>query len=216
MKKFILLIAVFLVSIGMKAHQADVSTTMLVEKENGTWILQISSSLTAFQHEIRTQFSETPYKTPEEFQQMVLEHIKNQFHFEFNGGQEITLNNGVVSLGHETKVVFEVLGIPKDISSIVLQNKIFGNVHKSQSSLLLLKEGFTKDRFVLDDDNNHTISLTAAGTSFVQQDATEASLSSFEIVLIALVLLSIVFLVAKIVQGKKEDPLPPFTLKKVV
>ena len=107
-------------SLGMKAHQADISTTMLVEKENGTWVLQISSSLTAFQHEIRTHFAETPYETPEEFQQMVIEHIKNNLQLSFNDSQNITLGKGDVRLGHETKVVFQVFGIPSDIKSVLV------------------------------------------------------------------------------------------------
>jgi hypothetical protein len=173
-------------SIGMKAHQADISTTMLVEKENGTWVLQISSSLTAFQHEIRTHFAETPYETPEEFQQMVIEHIKNNLQLSFNDSQNITLGKGDVRLGHETKVVFQVFGIPSDIKSVLVKNTVFDAIHRSQSALVLLKEGFNKEQFVLNDANNHTVELQVNGNEFAEVEENNTSLISAGLLLIVI------------------------------
>lgn len=194
MKKFIVIIAVFLVSLSMKAHQADISTTMLVQKENDTWVLQISSSLTAFQQEIRTHFAETPYETPEEFEQMVIEHIKNNLHLSFNDSQNITLGNGVVRLGHETKVVFQVFGIPSDIKSAWVQNTIFKDIHRSQSALVLLKEGFNKEQFVLNDANYHTLELQVDGNEFVEIEKNNNSLFSTGLLLIAIAAIAALFL----------------------
>jgi len=149
MFKTIFFLFFFLTSITAKAHQPDVSTTMLVEKENNVWILQISASLTAFQQEIRTHYSETPYKTPDEFRQMVLEHIKKNLTIRFNKEQEITLSAGIVKLGHETKVVFEVFGVPTNINSVYVKNTAFKEIYKNQSALVLLKDGFNKEHFVL-------------------------------------------------------------------
>lgn len=149
----------------VKAHQADVSTTMLVERENNTWVLQISASLTAFQQEIQTHFFETPYKTPEEFQQMVLEHLKNNLFINFNG-KNISFGNGVVLLGHETKVVFEVFGIPSDVQTVEIKNAAFQDINKNKSSLVLLKKGFNKEHFILNNANNHTLQLYVEGTTF--------------------------------------------------
>ena len=173
-------------SLGMKAHQADISTTMLVEKENGTWVLQISSSLTAFQHEIRTHFAETPYETPEEFQQMVIEHIKNNLQLSFNDSQNITLGKGDVRLGHETKVVFQVFGIPSDIKSVLVKNTVFDAIHRSQSALVLLKEGFNKEQFVLNDANNHTVELQVNGNEFAEVEENNTSLISAGLLLIVI------------------------------
>ncbi len=166
MYKKILFIGLLFITLAAKAHQADVSTTMLVERENNTWVLQISASLTAFQQEIRTHFSETPYKTPEEFQQMVLYHIQNNLHISFNG-KDISFGKGVVKLGHETKVVFEVFGIPSEINSVLVKNSAFKDIHRNQSALVLFKEGFNKKHFVLNNDNNHTLELKVNGKGFV-------------------------------------------------
>lgn len=195
MKNFILFIVIFMLSVTMKAHQANASTTMLVEKENGTWVLQISSSLTAFQQEVRTHFSDTPYETPEEFRQMVLQHIKNNLHIIFNDNQEITLSNGIVQLGHETKVVFEVFGIPSGIKSVVVKNTVFEDINRSQSSLILLKEGFKKEHFVLNNTNNHMLALRVDGNEFVEIVENDSSLFSSGLILVFIAVIAALFLV---------------------
>ncbi len=207
MKKYILLLFAGLFSMVSFAHSPSTSTTMLVEKENNTWVLQINASLTAFQQEIRTHFAETPYKTPEEFQQMVLEHIKNNLHFRFNGGENITLGKGVVKLGHETKVVFEVFGIPTEINKVLVTNTAFKDIHRNQSKLLLFKESFSKEQFILNNANNHTLKLLANENKFVEVKESEASMFSSGILLIALGAVAIVFLAFNVRGRKKINPI---------
>jgi len=216
MYRRILFICFLFMVLTVKAHQADVSTTMLVEKQNNSWVLQISASLTAFQQEIRTHFADTPYQTPEEFRQMVLEHIKNNLHISFNGVGNISLSNGVALLGHETKVVFEVFGIPSEINSVLVKNSAFKDIHKNQSALLLFKEGFSKDQFILNEANNHTLALEVSGNEFVEAGRNEASLFSSStafvllgmsaIVLLGVSVLGIGYLFKKF-KSRKEIPL---------
>lgn len=176
MKKFMLWLAALWFTMVSFAHNPDVSTTMLVDNGNNGWVLQISASLTAFQQEIRTNFAETPYKTPEEFQQMVLEHIKSNLHISFNEGKAISLENGAVKLGHETRVVFQVSGIPSDIHSVLVKNSTFKDIYRNKSTLFLLKEGYKKEHFVLNNDNDHTLSLAVNGKEFVEVGKNEAGL----------------------------------------
>lgn len=211
MKKYMLWLAAFWFTMVSFAHNPDVSTTMLVEKENNSWVLQISASLTAFQQEIRTHFADTPYETPEEFQQMVLEHIKNNLHIGFNGGEAISLENGAVKLGHETRVVFQVSGIPSDIHSVLVKNSTFKDIHRNQSTLFLLKEGYTKKHFVLNNDNDHTLSLGVNGKEFVVVGKNEAGLfsSNAGMVLLgvmALMALGILLLGIGCLVHKDSDP----------
>ena len=216
MYRRILIICLLFMVLTVKAHQADVSTTMLVEKQDSSWVLQISASLTAFQQEIRTHFAETPYQTPEEFQQMVLEHIKNNLHISFNGVGDISLTNGVVILGHETKVVFEVFGIPSEINSVLVKNSVFKDIRKNQSALFLFKEGFSKEQFVLNEANEHTLELVVSGNEFVEAGLNEASLFSSiigvillgvsAIVVLGLSVLGLGFLFKKF-KSRKEIPL---------
>lgn len=206
-KKIIFSLAL-LATLTANAHQPDISTTMLVEQENKTWVLQISASLTAFQQEIRTHFADTPYKTPEEFQQMVLEHIKNNLTIIFNDGQDIRLSEGRVILGHETKVVFEVFGVPSDFKSVLVKNSAFKDIHHNQSALVLLKKGFNKEHFVLNDDNNHMLNLVANDNKFVVETKSEASFFTYKTVLILLGIFALSlltkFIITKITRNEKQ------------
>jgi len=40
----------FISALWFAPHSPDVSSTMLVEQKDGTWVLQIRSALTAFKH----------------------------------------------------------------------------------------------------------------------------------------------------------------------
>tara|TARA_R110000868_G_scaffold118085_2_gene313399 strand:- start:297 stop:929 length:633 start_codon:yes stop_codon:yes gene_type:complete len=154
---------------GVYAHQADVSTTMLVQRENGTWILQVSASLTAFQYQVKANNPDNPYKTPEEFKEMVIEHLKNNLSFVFNGNISPSLQNAQVILGHETKVVFEVVGIPENIVDVAISNSSFKGIHKNQSKLLFFKNGFQKEVFTLNDANDHSLTLIAGQDKFTEK-----------------------------------------------
>jgi hypothetical protein len=165
-----LLIALFFVSLSLQAHQADASTVLLVEQDNGSWVLQISGALTAFQHEIKTMYPDQEYKTPEEFKQLVIDHVKNNLSFLFNDNSTYSIKSTQVQLGHETKVVFELSGIPEKLNTVVVTNTIFKEVYKNQSTLFFFKNGLTKTKFVLNNDNQHTLKLKVEGNSFVQQE----------------------------------------------
>ena len=202
MKKYISVCIVVLCSMLGYAHNPDVSTTMLVEKENNIWVLQISSSLTAFQQEVRTHFSKTPYKTPEEFQQMVLEHIKNNLEISYNNGSKINFGQGIVKLGHETKVVFEVFGIPSNLQSLQVTNTTFKDIGKSQSALFIFKDGFSKDQFILNNENEHSLELKASGNKFIESNKLKASFNSTFAIIIVISLLAFSFIVQKTILSK--------------
>ncbi|MBU2938570.1 hypothetical protein KO494_03360 [Lacinutrix sp. C3R15] len=188
-----IIVFVFLfINISAFAHQPETSTTMLVEKENNTWILQISASLTAFQQEIKTLFPE--YNTPEEFKQMVIEHVKNNIEIIINNNQNIELSSGIVKLGHETKVVFEVLGVPSEIKNVSVKNSTFKDVFNNKSALVLLKNGFKKEHFVLNNKNNHTLKLVANQNNFVVKTIKEANFFSTKRLFVLLGILSVALL----------------------
>ncbi|MEB8329040.1 hypothetical protein OO009_06700 [Flavobacteriaceae bacterium KMM 6897] len=203
MYKKIFILGLLFMAMTVRAHQADVSTTMLVEQENNSWVLQISASLTAFQHEIRTHYADTPYKTPEEFQKMVLEHITNNLQISFNDGTPISLSSGIVKLGHETKVVFEVFDIPSEINSVLVKNSAFKDIHRNQSALMLFKKGFSKKHFVLNDSNNHTLALVVSDHEFVEAGNNEASFFLSYFGLLCIGLLGIGYLLYNVFGSKK-------------
>lgn len=203
MKKYISVLVAGLFSVASFAHNPEISTTMLVEKENNVWVLQLSASLTAFQQEIKAHYAETPYKTPEEFQQMVLEYVKQNLHISYNDGEDVTFSKGIVKLGHETKVVFEVFGTPTDIKSASITNTVFEDIHRSQGALVILKEGFQKKQFILNGTNDYTIALQADNNQFTQVFEQKASMLSSIIILSLISIIGIGFLMITILKRRK-------------
>ena len=151
---------------SIKAHQPDLSSTMLVEQGENTWVLQIRAALTAFEYEIENHFGKDSYATPEEFQELVVKHIRENTSILLNDNDVVTLENGLVKLGHETSVTFEVVGTPSIIQSLEVQNKSFSNISRNQSALIVVKKGFAKDQFILDKNNSHTAKLKVKDSKF--------------------------------------------------
>lgn len=141
-----------------KAHQPDLSSTFLVEQEKGEWIVHIRSALTAFEYEVNTNFGIDSYKTPKEFKELVIEHIKENVKIQFED-DEVDLTSPMVQLGHETNIVFKIVNRPWKHGKLHIQNRAFQNINKNQSALIVQKKGLTQNQFFLNQRNNHQVSL---------------------------------------------------------
>lgn len=148
------------------AHQPSVSSTILSQQDDNSWILQIRSPLSAFEYEIKKNYGESSFSTPAEFQNLVLSHILKNVSIQVNGVKTVTLQNGFVKLGHESNVVFEAVGIPEEIESIAVSNSSFAHISHNQSALMIVKAGFEKQQFVLSYKNQHSVNLKAKGNRF--------------------------------------------------
>lgn len=154
---FSLFIACIFSSSAM-AHSPSVSSTLLVEEMPGQWVLQIRSALTAFEYEVEHVFGTSAYATPDEFMDLVIEHVASNILIEVNDSN-VNLVNGSVNLGHETSVTFNVEGMPDDLSIIQVTNQSFKDIHRNQSALIILKKDTNKDQYKLENDNDHTVIL---------------------------------------------------------
>lgn len=169
-----------------KAHQPDISTTMLVEKDSNQWILQINGALTGFQYAIKAHYGDSAYDSPEAFQDLVLAHLKENLNICINDKETVSFKNGFVQLGHETKVGFEVIGIPKEIKSIQFKNSSFKDIYHNQSALVILKKGVESNQFLLNNENQHELKLVRTGNQFKLVD--EATKNSSYIIGILILL----------------------------
>ena len=181
-----------LLSSNVKAHQADASSTMLVE-QNGKWLFQITAALSAFEYEVMVHNPKKEYKTPEEFQLMVLELVKSQTLIVVNKKDTIRLIDGVVKLGHETKVVFEVTRAPIVFENILIKNTCFKDIRHNQSALVVLKEGVDKKQFVLNNDNDHTQYLRLVEGQWVAVQMVAGSNTKYYLITLSLVVLLVIF-----------------------
>lgn len=154
-------------SLNLEAHQPDLSTTMLIEQEDGSWLLQIRAALTAFKYEVKTKYGDEAYASPEEFKSRVLEHIKNNFNITFNKTQIAQLDNPYVKLGHETNVVFQLKNVPDAISAVQIHNSTFAEIHNNQSALIVFGTEGSKNQFILNNENDHTQELLYNGKELI-------------------------------------------------
>lgn len=164
---------VFFFSVGLAfGHQPDISSTMLVEGDNDDWLVQVRSSLTAFEIEIEAAYGPDSYTSPDEFKQLVLQHLKDKLSIRFNEGKALLLADGLVNLGHETSIVFKLQGEVDTIREIDVKNAGFEHIKNSQSALLILKKGMEKKQFVLDRNNDYQLHLWLTANGIEQSPST--------------------------------------------
>jgi hypothetical protein len=167
MKKWFIILALLSNAVISKAHQPDIAATFLIEQKDDNWIFQLRGALTAFQFEIKTNYPDSVYASPEDFQRLVLQYVQDNLEIHFNENDSVILKNGFVKLGHETNVLFNVIGVPKNINSVFFKNSTFKDISRSQNALIILKNGFEKEQFILEKKNNHTVNLAVENSKFV-------------------------------------------------
>ena len=136
------------------------STVLFSKTDDGKIVMQINSSLTAFQGEVNYNNPKNSYATPEEFQQLVIKHFYKNFSIEVNGDVELKFINPIVILGHETKLVAEVVGMPEQLTSIFVKNEVFKDIYNNQSLVIFGLNGFPENKnFVVNKENNYQLNL---------------------------------------------------------
>lgn len=158
-KRYFLATIFMLTSFLSIAHQPDISTSLLSTTEDGKHVLQVTSSLTAFEGEIDYIYSKDSYKTPEEFKGLVIKHFRENVLFIVNHTDTLIFANPIVILGHETKLVVEVLNVPKKINSLYYSNGMFSDMPQNKMAVMLFSEGFPKEQLLLDNNNAQTVRL---------------------------------------------------------
>ncbi|WP_424002868.1 hypothetical protein [Maribacter sp. IgM3_T14_3] len=141
------------------AHNPDFSSIIISKTENGQIVLQLTSSLTAFQQEVNYVNGEGAYKSPEEFQDLVLQLFESKFSIVLNENNRLHFKNSKVFLGHETKIVTEIIGLPEEVNRIYLKNALFEDLHNSQSVVIFLLDGFPKEKLTIQRDNKHELNI---------------------------------------------------------
>ncbi len=168
MKRIIFIATLLMAFFSATAHQTEVSSTILIEQSPDRWLLQVKSALSAFDYEITHTYGKDSYNTPEEFKELVLEQLTQHISVNVNDGEFITLTNGQVKLGHETNVVFQLAEVPSNIETLKISNTAFDDIYRNQSAFLLVKQGYPKQQYMLNSDNQHQVSLDLTGDVVVQ------------------------------------------------
>jgi len=147
------------------AHNPDISSLMIYE-QNGKNILLIKSSLTAFEGEVDYVFGKNAYKTPEEFNQLVIQHFQKNC-FIISDGDTIKCSNIQVQLGHETNLFAELDNVPNTINSLYVKCALFQDMHHNQCELILTLNGLPQKQYILNNDNQQEVRLKAENNEWV-------------------------------------------------
>ena len=176
-KQCLFFMALF-VSFASYAHQPDVSTAVLSKTDDGKYILQITSSLSAFEGEIDYLYSKGAYKTPEDFIKLVVDHFNKNVFFIVNEKDTLKFGKPLVLLGHESKLVVEVLNFPKNTNSFYFRNTMFKDMPHNQMAVMMLIEGFPKEQYILANENEQTIQLELKEGAWVTNDSDELKMKN--------------------------------------
>lgn len=173
-----------LVSINGFAHSPDISSLMMYE-QNGKQFLAIRSALTAFEGEVDYHFKKNAYKTPEEFQQFVVQLFQKNCFLSVNN-DTVTFLQPTAVLGHETTVFAELSNLPKKITSIHVSNTLFADMPNNQCEFVLMLNGYPQKQFILSSDNAHAVSLSLEHENWVVEKAQKAFLTTSTLLLFGL------------------------------
>lgn len=188
-----------------RAHQPNLSSTILIEQSKNNWILQVRAALTAFEYEINRAHGDSAYSSPKEFQQLLIDLLKKNISIQVNSSQKLNLNNAMVNLGHETTVTFQLDSLINKLSTLQISNTSFANIPRNKSSLFLLKEGFDKNQFSLNDANQNSLNLKLTKTKFEIIEPSKLKLYDFKIEALVIVLILLILLLFSINSSKNAN-----------
>lgn len=199
MMKSVCLILLLLSTKLVQAHQPDLSNLMIYE-QNGKYILVIKSSLSAFEGEVDYLFGKNAYKSPEEFQLLVIKHFQKNCAVIINK-EQIKLINPKVILGHETTVFAELSNAPNKFSSIYIKNTLFKDMPTNMCEVILTLNGFAQKQFLLNQVNNHEVSLKLENGSW---EVNDSSVFPFKTVLLFFSVALFIVGIVITVKAKRE------------
>lgn len=201
MRKSVCFILLLLCTNLVQAHQPDLSNLMIYE-QNGKYLLVIKSSIAAFEGEVDYLFGKNAYKSPEEFQLLVIKHFQKNCDVIINN-EHIKLINPKVILGHETTLFAELTNVPKKVNAIYIKNTLFKDMPTNMCEVILTLNGFSQKQFLLNQVNNHEVSLKIENGSWVVEDVSDFPYKTVLVISIAALLITSSVIAFKTFKKKK-------------
>ena len=176
-KTGLLALGLSVASITAQAHNPDTSTLVLSQATNGEYLVTLEGSLTGVEAQINQTYLPDAYSTAEQFQTLAREHFVNSMTLSIND-QPITIANASMQLGHGTQFIANAQDVPETITSIKLSNTFFKNLHGNKMSVIFLSNQLPSDRYVLNDANQHKLSLSLVDGQWRENSSNDVSETS--------------------------------------
>ncbi|WP_139255246.1 hypothetical protein [Hymenobacter psychrophilus] len=202
MKYFPLVFLLLLLSFGSSAHQSDLSTVVISKIPEGKYVLQITSALTAFEGEVDYLYGQNAYQTPAEFNALVVRHFRRNFSLIVNESDTLRFLDPAVLLGHETKLLAEITGMPARVTSLRLRNGLFREVANNQAMLVMLADNLPTQQYVLSNDNQQQLHLQLSNGQWVSVQQQAGFLANPNNSLWLLLIIPVAYLVYRADQRK--------------
>lgn len=140
-------------------HNPQVSFVR-ISRQQQVWTMSMSSALMAFHSALVDKYPNLDFEKIPHAQLigMVIHHIQQTVDIQANDNQQITLEKGMISPGHQTDLLFELKGMPKEVQSLSVKVNSFEH-DRSHTSILLLSTTANSDKFYLNSDNHYTTYL---------------------------------------------------------
>lgn len=196
MKKISIILLICLHSVGIFAHNAQISTIALVQSKDSKWHLILSASLTAFQYEIKNSNPSINLDSlnAEKFQRIILGHLRQKIDIEANG-HHAALKNARVILGHQTDINFEVTNMPENLQRVDFQQLGFATLRDHYCVLKIITKNGKENSFMLQKDNNYSVSLVEESNVLVEKvNRSESDFLIYLLVLLGIIGLIVVYL----------------------
>lgn len=203
LRTFISLLVVVVCFQTALAHQPDLSSLMIYE-QNGKSILLIKSSLTAFEGEVDYIFGKNSYKTPQEFQELLVKHFQKNCFVVINKDTIKFVNHQVI-LGHETSLFAELSNRPQTMESLYIKNTIFKDIPNNLCEVILSIKDLPQKQLLLGDDLQHEATLQVENGSWTIKD-TRDHFYQYPIFMLTggLLILAIIALIIILLKRKKN------------
>jgi hypothetical protein len=169
MKTILILVFLFVNVQHGHAHSPQISTITLIQNKDNTWNLIVGASLSAYQYELANSYPNQRFDSVQVnlFRPLLLNHLRRNIRIKANNSKAASLQNGMVILGHQTDVRFDVKGVPEELQSIDIQQLSFYSLggHYCLFKIITLRNGTFSH--VLERENNYSVSLVLENDRFI-------------------------------------------------
>lgn len=171
------------------AHSPDLSSLMIYE-QNGKVFLVIKSSIAAFEGEVHYHYGKDSYKTPQEFNELAINHFKKSCFVVINS-DTIEFVNPQIQLGHETTLFAELDNVPNKITDYYVLNNVFKDMPNNQCELILTHKNLPQKQYILNNENNHEVTFNIDKNNWVIEEHFNSMFTAQNIILGSCMMLAI-------------------------
>jgi len=156
--KQIILVLFCLISTKNYAHQTNLASFTLEQSAEGDYTIQLIGSLTGFETVINQNYSQIGFESVEEFKALVAKHFTQSLDLTINK-QPVKFRPAVVTLGHQTSVIAELIDVDNEVVSMQLKNTFFKDILRNKMIVSFSVNDFPKKKYVLNTNNQHKLNL---------------------------------------------------------